>query len=291
MLGQVRGNSLATQQSAAERDPKQVLQKMHQRIKSYIDSDTPPDSSFGRLDFEAMPHLVKWANSNYPGLALHYAATPYELVEKLKALILRGDSSARFVGNFASDQMHLCAFEYKLTKGRHSLIGLEPGNSNNIGPAMMVFRIQSALQEHLPEAKFTMLEVNQQSSAYDCGLFSLDYAVKIHKSAAAFEQLHDRNVNDTIMGKNDFDTVPHQEVDKVLPPIFMKHIQSSKRLAEVLEARPELKSDAINKQSETLQRRVQRHTDELEQSPTEGKPRNQSILHQREKYVRKAMGL
>jgi YopJ family protease len=267
------------------------LEAAYEHIKNSIESDTPPDSKMGRLDFAAMPGLVKWANQTYPGLALHYASNPFELAEKLANLVKRGETSARFVGNFASDQMHMCAFEYKHMKSGHSLIGMEPGSSNNGGPAMMAFRIEMALQQHLPDAKFAMLEVNQQSSEYDCGMFSLDYAVKMNKAVMAFEKLHDDNCADKLQGKNDSNIVPHTEVDKILPAIFMKHIQGNRRLAELLQARPELENTPVNKRNETLSQRVERHSASREAPSGVAKTRNESIVHQREKYVRRALNL
>jgi YopJ family protease len=265
----------------------QTLRKIQKHVQQYIDKDIPPDSAFGRMDFEAMPHLVAWANTNYAGLALHHAGTPSELAEKLKELSHRGVSSARFVGNLEAGRMHFCAFDYKLIDGKHSLIGLEPGNSNNMGPALMTMRMEMALQEHLPNAKFAMLEVNQQSSAFDCGMFSLDYAVKMHKSSIAFENLHAQNASDSLPGKNDSNIVPHSQVDKILPPIFMKHIQSSKRLAEIVDARRELKTEIINKRGDTLEQRTQRNNRAA--STSTANPRNESIAYQRSKYLQKAI--
>lgn len=287
MLGQIRGSIQSTPHLAGSPESKQALRDIQKRVKNYIDNDIPPDSTLGRLDFEAMPELVSWANKNYPGLSLRHAATPYDLAEKLKELSQRGENSARFVGNFEAGRMHYCAFDYKFIDGKHSLIGLEPGNSNNMGPALMALRMDLALQEHLPDAKLAILEVNQQSSAFDCGMFSLDYAVKMHKSSIAFEKLHLQNASDTLSGKNDSKVVPHSEVDKVLPPTFMKHMQSSKRLAEIVEVRPELKTEAVNKRGDTLEQRTQRNTRTA--STTSTHARNESISHQRSKYLQKAV--
>lgn len=296
MLSSLRGNRPASylstsseNESETESDQK-PLKKAYAYVKHAIDNDLPPDLKLGRLDFQAMPHLVEWANAEYAGIGLHYASTPYDLAEKLADITKRGETSARFIGNLSPREMHMCAFDYKLIKGIPSLIGLEPGNKSKGGPAMMAFRMNLALQEHLPEAKFAMLEVNQQSSEYDCGMFSLDYAVKMHKSTMPFERLHAQNCNDTLQDKDDSNTVPYTAVDKLLPPIFMKHIQGNRRLAELHEARPELESEPVNKRSETLTQRVERHGMPREVAG-EVKVQNESIAHQREKYVRKALGL
>lgn len=267
------------------------LAEAYEHIKNSIENDVSPDAKMGRLDFAAMPGLVNWANQTYPGITLHYASSPYELAEKLANLIGKKETCARFVCNLAENQMHMCAFEYKHMKSGHSLIGMEPGSSNNGGPAMMAFRIEMALQEHLPDAKFAMLEVNQQSTEYDCGMFSLDYAVKMNKAVLAFEKLHNDNCAGTLQGKDASNIVPHTEVDKILPAIFMKHIQGNRRLAELLQTRPELESTPVNKRNETLSQRVERHGASRTTSSGDTKIRNESIAHQREKYVRRALNL
>lgn len=287
MIGHIRGAVHSSLPHVGSHESKQALRDIQKRVKNYIDKDIAPDSTLGRLDFEAMPELVSWANTNYPGLSLHHAASPSALAEKLKELSQRGENSARFVGNIEGGRMHFSAFDYKFIDGKHSLIGLEPGNSNSMGPAQMAMQIDMALQEHLPDAKFAMLEVNHQSSAFDCGMFSLDYAVKLHKSSMAFEKLHAQNASDTLPGKNDYNIVPHSEVDRLLPPTFMKHMQSSKRLAEIVASRPELETEAINKRGDTLGQRTQRNT--RSDSTVSANPRNESIAHQRSKYLQKAI--
>lgn len=91
MLGQIRGSIQSTPHLAGNIESKQASASRHpERVKNYIDKDIPADSALGRLDFEAMPELVSWANKNYPGLSLHHAATPYELAKQLKELSPRG---------------------------------------------------------------------------------------------------------------------------------------------------------------------------------------------------------
>lgn len=93
MLGQIRGSIQSTPHLAGSIESKQASASRHpERVKNYIDKDIPPDSALSRLDFEAMPELVSWANKNYPGLSLHHAATPYELAEQLKELSPRGET-------------------------------------------------------------------------------------------------------------------------------------------------------------------------------------------------------
>lgn len=273
---------------------KERLRDYHDKIQYYITHDMIPGRKFSERDAESLPELISWANNHYSGLTLHQATTPNELGEVFKGLAQHQSSSARLIYSPTGKDHHSVALDYRFYNGQHSVIGMEPAifeNNANPAPGNVLRQVATAVAQNLPGAHFAMLEANQQRSQYDCAIFSLDFAIKMFKNMAVFDNIHQKNVQGILKGKQSNGVVPSRYADRLLPVVFSKHIQSSTHFGRLLDKNSKMGGGIVNKNNggESLEVRVARH---LKPHPKDkDKEQNCSIIFQREKYVRKALGL
>jgi len=99
-----------------------------------------------------------------------------------------------------------------------------------------------------------MFGVNLINSPTGSGDFCLSFIKKLHLNSEYSQRLHEQNL------KRNLVVCDQTEVDKFLPPEFLKHAHSPERILEFLKVRPELENSFINKLGETLVKRQKRFT-------------------------------
>ncbi|WP_233239035.1 YopJ family acetyltransferase [Bordetella sp. LUAb4] len=215
-------------------------------------------SDFGILDYRFMPRLIESANLSKPGLNLEYADTAVSGSELLKTAVENGVSSKRYIVNLNSRMgIHFCAVDYRLIDGIPSVIVFEP-----VFPQRLSKILEGELRE-VPKMRFLTVGMEIQRSRYDCGMFSLAFAKKLHKEQDWLKSLHVRNAAGELLLERDGETTA-QETDSIIsPPSLYKHSQTRERPAAYLIRNPDKRDVVVNKKNETLLEFQQRNTRNL----------------------------
>lgn len=164
---------------------------------------------------------------------LNYSTSPQEFAENLK-INLNENYRGRFIVK-AGEYLHFAPVDVSIINGKTSVIGIEPAEIKNFGPAIMLIRLSRRIKETIPDANFIMIESNVQQSPGDCAIFSLFLAKKMYKEAAFMDDLHQRNINGSLDALVNDDYIHEKNADHILPLSFMKHTTSEKRLNRYLE--------------------------------------------------------
>ncbi|ENM5899483.1 YopJ family type III secretion system effector serine/threonine acetyltransferase [Vibrio mimicus] len=244
---------------------------LREQLSSYIDlmddairqgKQLPKDTAAAN-DITLMDDFIAIANQKKEGLNAHFFCSPLEMVNYIKKLTASENTSARFVVNMGSGDIHSIAVDCAIKNGKCSLIGIEPVTMNSLGASMLAIRMQSVCKRELPETSLVIMETDMQRSQGECLMFSLFLVKKMHKECEQFQCLHEKNINRELPLTQGL-IVSVKDADSLLPPSLMKHTQSPNRLQKYLETRPEVMAFMINKKGETLKTRQQRHITTIE---------------------------
>lgn len=136
--------------------------------------------------------------------------------------------------------------------GKPSILLFESARPYSNSSGILAFNIRLALEKINLGAQFCVIELDIQRSHYDCAIFSLAIAKKIHKHEEAIFSLH-QYIADNEMTKPDFEGFVRKNIsDRFLPADFYKHTQSKSRIKEYLETNPENANRFINKKNERI---------------------------------------
>ena len=234
-----------------------------ERLESYIGKI---DESLGKTqissrlssatDLHFMPSLIQMVNTKKKGINAHFANDPNEFVEIVNNLIENQILNAKIIVNLEFSRIHFIAFDVCIKEGNISLIGFESATLVSLGASMLAFQCHVLLSK-IPKLVLAIIEMDLQRSNGECGIFSLAMIKTMHKEQKQMEILHERNIKKDLpitMGI----IIPIDNANKLLPPSFMKHSQSMRRLKRYLKAYDGAEHTVINKKGETLLVRQQR---------------------------------
>ncbi|EDI0785121.1 YopJ family acetyltransferase [Salmonella enterica] len=206
-------------------------------------------------DKELMKSLVSLANDEKCGLNAYYCDSPLEMMNKIK-MMGENECLAHFVVNMGEGGTHYSAFEFLKKDEKLSIIGIEPSTTRSLGASLLAIRTSQAVKSVLPDASFIFIETDLQRSNGGCGIFSLFLVKKMFKERTAMLELHEKNISGAFESYNG---VINQNIsDTLIPPSFMKHAQSPKRLNYYLDKNPLATKLVINNKGETLKERQNR---------------------------------
>lgn len=195
-----------------------------------------------------MPYWVDIANKNKHGLNLSYVETPQGVLDKIKN---KNNHDQRYIIRISDRIPHSAVIDVKSINGKPSILFFESSKSSSDASGMLTFNVKLALEKVNLSDRFCVVELDIQRSHYDCAMFSLAIAKKIHKHEEAIYSLH-KFIADNKMTKPNAEGFIRKNIsDKFLPADFYKHTQSKYRIQEYLKANPENKNSFINKKMKT----------------------------------------
>lgn len=191
-------------------------------------------------DVNALPSLIRTEMSTCPGLKISHHLTPQAFVAHAADLCRTGnDCREQCVVELDAREGHCVAVDLRIRNRLASMIVVESGMLDAVGPALMLMRLQCAVQTEstgiAPDGRnkhLLFLETHTQQSPVDCAMFSLQACKTMVRGADTFESLHDRLRSGDFVDMLHKGYVSSDECDALLPPELMKHTQSSRRLAE-----------------------------------------------------------
>lgn len=210
-----------------------------------------------RNDQDFMEAFLCLANEKKDGLNAHYCNSPGDMTHKIQELLKDNHNSARFVVNMGDDGIHFSAFEFFKKDEKLSVIGIEPATIQGYGSSLLAKRASYAVRRDFPSSSFAFIEADLQRSNGDCGMFSLFLVKKMLKEEDKMQALHEKNLAGEL--KENYGIVYKTTANAFLPPSFMKHAQSPKRLEYYLNDNLDARVQPVNKKGETLISRQNRH--------------------------------
>ncbi|WP_019219495.1 YopJ/AvrA family T3SS effector serine/threonine acetyltransferase [Bartonella florencae] len=235
------------------------LKEIIDRLEKDIADGRWATTGYAKTDLELMPALIEKANQKYPDMNLKFATTPQDFCRLVKEDIENGVQSSRFIINIKDRGIHFAVIDHQTIDKQTSLVFFEPATFNNLKPAMLGLRTQLAVESHkLPNCHFSLVEMDIQRSASECGMFSLALAKKLHTESGQLKRIHEDNIKGVLCEKN----VPlsAEKLDPYLPANFYKHTQGRRRLAEYIKSHPEAEHQKVNKKGETLMERFEKNS-------------------------------
>lgn len=229
----------------------ETLENIIQKLEEDLENGDWIKKNYAKNDVKIMPALIIQANNKYSEIHLNFVPSPWDLSVEIKKTIEQGVESAKFIINLGDNGIHFSVIDYKNISGKISLILFESASFNSLGPALLGFRTQCAIDKmELADCHFSMVEMDIQRSSSECGIFSLSLAKKLYTEKEHLLKLHEDNVKDALCDNEDF--LPHDKLDPYLPVTFFKHTQGKKRLDEYLDINPHGANSIINKNNETI---------------------------------------
>ncbi|WP_074381080.1 YopJ/AvrA family T3SS effector serine/threonine acetyltransferase [Bartonella doshiae] len=255
----------------------ETLESIIARLENDITSGNWIDTFYGKIDLKMMPALVKQANKKYPQMKLKFSPTPEDIPTLIKNTIDDGIQSSRIIVNLEDDAIHFAVIDHKTVDNEISLILFESVAFKHMPPTMLAMRAKIALEEsQLPNYHFSMVEMDIQRSASECGIFSVALAKKLYLESNKLRRLHKDNVNG-ILCKPDTLFVSSDELDHYLPVTFYKHVQSVNRLNEYIKSNPQAKKEIVNKKGENIHKRFNKNSVVIESKNVSVSPHKKRV--------------
>lgn len=237
----------------------ELLENIIARLENDIADGSWANTKYASTDIEMMPALANQANNKYPEINLKVVMTPKDLPMAIKETIDDGVECSRFIINLGDNGIHFSAIDYKRINDKMSFILFEPANFKSMGPALLAYRVQMAIERYpLPNCYFSMVEMDIQRSLSECGIFSLALAKKLYLESDKLKTIHRDNIDGTLCERGT--PLPPGQLDKYLPVTFYKHAQGIKRLNEYVHSNPWAKNQIINKKNETIFQRFENNS-------------------------------
>ncbi|EJF79682.1 YopJ/AvrA family T3SS effector serine/threonine acetyltransferase [Bartonella doshiae] len=255
----------------------ETLESIIARLENDITNGNWIDTFYGKIDLKMMPALVKQANKKYPQMKLKFSPTPEDIPTLIKNTIDDGIQSSRIIVNLEDDAIHFAVIDHKTVDDKISLILFESVAFKHMPPTMLAMRAKIALEEsQLPNYHFSMVEMDIQRSASECGIFSVALAKKLYLESNKLRRLHKDNVNG-ILCKPDTLFVSSDELDHYLPVTFYKHVQSVNRLNEYIKSNPQAKKEIVNKKGENIHKRFNKNSVVIESKNVSVSPHKKRV--------------
>lgn len=239
-------------------DLQAIIPKMENELAN--GSFFTPSLDYADADIKYMPHLVAVANKK-EGQNLSFIITPDKLPCYIDESISNGLDYFRCIINMGGTGIHFAAADFKLIDDKLSIFFLEPASLKNTAPAILSFRVVSALSratEIIPEFNLCIAVMNIQKSNSECGLFSLGLAKKLFSERETLNLIHKKNSSGELPNGMKTELFEGDELDRILPATFYKHAQSKTRLESYLAANANGNSLPVNKKGELLLERAER---------------------------------
>ncbi|PIT70448.1 YopJ/AvrA family T3SS effector serine/threonine acetyltransferase [Bartonella tribocorum] len=238
----------------------ETLENIIAHLENDITNGDWTNTLYGKVDLKMMPALVEQANRKYPQMKLEFSKTPEKIPTLIKNTIDEGIKSSRIIINLGNDNIHFAVVDHKTINHQTSLILFEPVAFKHMPPAVLAMRAKIALEEsQLPNYHFSMVEMDIQRSASECGIFSLALAKKLYCESNKLNKLHKANIDGALCKSDDLFLSPDQ-LDNYLPVTFYKHVQSINRLNKYIESNPRAKKEIINKKNENIYERFDKNS-------------------------------
>ncbi|MGF7157266.1 YopJ/AvrA family T3SS effector serine/threonine acetyltransferase [Bartonella heixiaziensis] len=257
---------LNTPQTKNDEISKEQLKDIITDLENDIADGTWVKKLYASTDMKLMPALVEQANLKYPDMHLKFATSPQDFTNSLKETIDAGIPSSRYIVNMKDRGIHFAVVDHQTVDNKPSAIFFEPATLNNMLPAMLALRTQIAVKSEFPECSFSVVEMDIQRSASECGVFSLALAKKLHTEANKLTRLHRDNVNG-VLCEPDM-PLPPDKLDQYLPATFYKHTQGRRRLDQYMKSNPGAENEKVNKKDETLAERFDKNLVKTEDEKT-----------------------
>lgn len=250
------------------------LDLYHDELKANL--ATGRQSMAFAVDRLLLDDLVAYENKINPGINAYHISDASNFTSTLKDLLATTkapEASFRFLVCAGSaplaqqptkpvasakyyareEHVHYCAFDI-LKAGNHvSILALEPTQLYTLPATIIQSKIRATLMREIPNAKIQFIGLNVQRSDGECHIFCLSFLRKSFKLKDEIRTIHLENIEGKLQ------TLPAEQLRNRLPPSFMKHTQSKKRIDEYLEINKSRENDIINKNKETLSQRYNNH--------------------------------
>ena len=229
-------------------DTKEITKQI-EKIEQSIDQKSFYKENFSQLDERIMPFLVNMANRKKEGLKLSYKNTPEDFLEKVKN---KENQNNTYIVRIGDNAAHCAVIDVKTINGKPSILLFEPANIDSDSSGLLAFRIKFELASINISNQFCVIELDIQKSHYDCAIFNLAIAKKIHKHEDAIRSLHKFIVDNEISNPQFEGCIKKNITDKFLPADFYKHTQGKNRIQEYLTTNPENTNHILNKKNENI---------------------------------------
>ena len=204
---------------------------------------------------EFLPALVALENLKKPDFGLKYSKNN-QAFHIISEWIKNGQEHGHLVHMTDDDShMHAQYLDYKLIDGKPSVLWLDSWYVRDGYGAFHDFR-RDLIRLNNGACKNVALgavELQNQSVGHGCPIFALNAAKQAYKAPKALDALHQKNADLLLFESRQLNP------DPILAPHFMKHTQSSTRMAEYLDGNPEWFTEPVNKKGETLGQYRERH--------------------------------
>lgn len=217
-----------------------LIDEIEKSLDNYTWSDrlTWSGKPLSLYDKHFMPDLIALANKRKPGLNLMYVSSPHDLSDLLKNRLMNDYSSHKYMISTGDDKVHFALLETRYINDTLSMILFEPTSLNHLAPGMLLLRIMGELERHgIHNKNLFTLQMDVQRSDYECGIFCLAFAKKMHKTESDILLLHEKVLKDSLKGTNFEES--KKIADEFLPLYFYKHTQGLGRLGEYLDTNSE----------------------------------------------------
>ncbi len=225
------------------------------------------------VDRLLMDDLVEFENKINPGINMHHVQDAYEFNSTLKRLLGADESSEcslRFmvcagvapaeveskhgVRFFANERLvHYCAVDVRRSEGKVSVLLLEPVTLDGDPFLILKRKIMADFSLEFPDSRISFIGVDVQRSDGECHIFCLSFLRKAFSQKIDFDALHGDNISGRLGLMSD------EMMKNIIPIKFMKHAQSSGRIADYLRANEALQGVHVNKKRQTLVERFDEH--------------------------------
>ncbi|WP_142417258.1 YopJ/AvrA family T3SS effector serine/threonine acetyltransferase [Bartonella massiliensis] len=238
----------------------ETLESIIRHLENDITNGDWIKTLYGKIDLKMMPALVEQANRKHPQMNLGFSKTPEDLPRLIKNTISDEIKSSRIIVNLGDDNIHFAVVDHKTINNKTSLVLFEPVAFKHMPPTMLAMRAKIALEEsQLPNYHFSMVEMDIQRSASECGIFCLAIAKKLYCESDKLNKLHKANIDGTLCKSDDL-FLSSDQLDSYLPVTFYKHVQSRNRLNKYIESNPHAKKKFINKKNENIYERFDKNS-------------------------------
>lgn len=221
--------------------------------KSFQENNNWAHITIGLAEF--VPALVEMENLKKPGLNLRYCKNPKIFGKEIAQCIADNTPYARFIVKRARWE-HVAYFDYQFREGCPSILQVDSAPFSAIWASELGCDVRDQVRGLHPELRFSGLDLGVQVSDNGCQAFALNLAKQLYRHPEALEEAHQRNIKDELCPLDPKATPqkPWVRADKLIPPILMKHSQSSMRTKEYLAADSSslLANAKINSKGDTL---------------------------------------
>jgi YopJ family protease len=221
------------------------------------------------LEEEVLPLLVKVENLRKPGLRLNLCSNLHQVVADLKTRLPMTQS--RYVlpllerkrvskPDFSGADLHHVTLDImRIDEASLSVLLFDSIRWIGVQDEDILLDF---LQPVFPKVALACFPLGVLKAAAGCKSFSIDLALKAYEERDAIQALHRSVINKAVgfsVEANSLSTYGMKAAQMLLPARMFKHAQSTGDLEELVERRPELMKQAVNKKGQSLLSRRESH--------------------------------